>query len=372
MTLIIEWFLSGINEVWYYMTNHFLTCILPAFFIAGAIAMFLSKNAVLKYFGAQTKKYISYSIGSVSGILLAVCSCTIIPLFAGIYKRGAGLGPAIAFLYSGPAINLLAITLTSSVLGWQMGLARIIGAVVFAIVIGLLMSLIFPEEHKQDSNLFSGQQEQEKSKKAVAGFFALLIGILFFGTLDYSFVSNTPIAAVFGTSESTFTSTPIVELVVKYTILIALIIVVSIVTKRLFDKEERQGWVDETFGLMKLIFPMLLLGVFIAGVIKVAIPSEVITSLVGSNSLAANFIAAIFGMLMYFSTLTEIPILESFMDLGMGQGPALSLLLAGPALSLPNLLSIRNVLGTKKTAVYAGLVIVMATIAGMFFGAIVS
>ncbi|WP_353894275.1 permease [Proteinivorax hydrogeniformans] len=371
MNMLLEWFLSGINEVWYYMTNHVLTCLLPAFFVAGGIAMFLSKNAVLKYFGAQTKKYISYTIGSVSGILLAVCSCTIIPLFAGIYKRGAGLGPAITFLYSGPAINLLAITLTSTVLGWQMGLARIIGAIIFAIIIGLIMSLIFPETQKQDNNMFAGEDE-EKSKGAVLGFFALLIAILLFGTLDYSFVSETALATVFSGGELGLTNTPFAELIVKYSILLVLIAAVYVVVKKHFSSDERAGWISETFSLIKLIFPMLLLGVFVAGVVKVAIPEEVITRLVGGNSISANFLAAIFGMLMYFSTLTEIPILESFTGLGMGQGPALSLLLAGPALSLPNLLSIRNVLGTKKTAVYAGLVVVMATIAGMLFGTIVS
>lgn len=347
--MLIDSIISGFNELYYYLTEHTLTCLVPAFFIAGAIAVFVSGPAVLKYFGAQTKKYISYSVASVSGIILAVCSCTVLPLFAGIHRKGAGLGPAMTFLYSGPAINLLAIVLTARVLGFQLGIARAVAAIVFAIVIGLIMSLIFRKEEgggqtARDS-FSAATAEPEKPISRTIIFIGMLVAILLVGTAR-------------------------IDLWLKLSGLILLIGGVVFAARSWFDGDENRYWLQETWKLVKLIFPMLIIGVFVAGVIKVLLPQEVIARWVGGNSLQANLLASLFGILMYFSTLTEVPILSAFMEMGMGNGPALALLLAGPALSLPSLLAIRAVLGTKKTLVYAILVVTMATISGLIFGSL--
>ena len=342
---MIEIILSGIYALQYYLSAHVLTCLIPAFFIAGGIAVFISSTSILRYFGPQTKKYISYSVGSVSGVVLAVCSCTILPLFAGIYRKGAGLGPAITFLYAGPAINLLAIVLTARVLGFELGAGRAIGAVIFAVVIGVIMSLVFGKEEKEKKDKFVELPQEEGGKTAgqMLVFFGLLVAILLFGTAGISTLS-------------------------KVVILTMLIIVLSIVLKKWYTREEVTDWFRETFNLVRLIFPILLVGVFVTGMLQEIIPPDWISGYVGENTLQANFLASIFGSLMYFSTLTEVPILEALRNLGMGNGPSLTLLLAGPALSLPNMLAIRNIMGTKKTAVYVVLVVVMATLTGMIFG----
>jgi uncharacterized membrane protein YraQ (UPF0718 family) len=350
VSLLVESLYSGLNELYYYLTEHTLNCLIPAFFIAGAIAVFVSGPAVLKYFGARTKKYISYSVASVSGVILAVCSCTVLPLFAGIHRKGAGLGPAITFLYSGPAINLLAIVLTARVLGFQLGVARAVAAVVFAIVIGLLMALLFRKEElgrqgQQADNHIAATAEPEKPLGQTVIFIGLLVAVLLVGTAR-------------------------IDLLYKLAGVAFLIGGVVFTAFKWYTPDENRQWMHETWKLFKLIFPMLLIGVFIAGIIKVMLPPEYIARWVGGNSVQANLLASTFGMLMYFSTLTEVPILSAFMEMGMGKGPALALLLAGPALSLPSLLAIRNVLGTKKTLVYAGLVVVMATVSGIIFGSL--
>jgi len=348
-----------------YAREHVLTCLVPAFFIAGAIAVFLSQGAGMKYLGAQAKKIVAYSVASVSGTILAVCSCTVLPLFAGIYKRGAGLGPATAFLYSGPAINVLAIVLTARVLGWEIGLARAVGAVVFALVIGLLMALIFRKEEAErvaGADPFGGDGDGQPISRS-GPFVAAMVGLLIFAAWGRP---KEPV----GFAEAVWQ--------VHWYLAGGFLLLTVILAFRWFGREEREEWGQETWGFVKLILPLLFAGVAVAGLLlgrpgtdAGLIPAQWIEGLVGGNSLSANFFASLAGALMYFATLTEVPILQGLLGQGMGNGPALALLLAGPALSLPNLLVIRGVLGTKKTLTYAGLVVVPSTIAGVIFGGIV-
>jgi len=348
-----------------YAREHVLTCLIPAFFIAGAIAVFVSQASVLKYFGAQAKKILSYSVASVSGTILAVCSCTVLPLFAGIYTRGAGIGPATAFLYSGPAINVLAISLTARILGWQLGLARAIGAVVFAVVTGLVMAFIF---RKDDAARTGGEiyvpDEGEKRRTLAqdALYMLTMVLILVFAAFARPAPGSTGLwRAIFGA---------------KWYITVALLIVLGFMIKAWFTRDERVSWVQSTWGFMKQIFPLLGAGVLVAGFMlgrpghPALIPEHYIQTLVGGNSLWANLFAAVSGALMYFATLTEVPILQGLIGAGMGKGPALALLLAGPALSLPNMLVIGGIMGAKKTSVFCITIVILSTIAGMLYGAI--
>ena len=344
MDYFIELLRGGLDGLSEYLSAHVITCLVPAFFIAGAIAVFISQGAILKYFGPQAKKWLSYSVASVSGTILAVCSCTVLPLFGSIYKRGAGIGPAIAFLYSAPAINVLAIVYTARLLGYDLGIARAIGAIIFAVVIGLIMAFIYrKEETAKDAQAFAvlAADPEEKSLWQQAIFFGTMVGIL-----------------VFAASQN-WIATGI------------LLFILAIVLWRWFTRGELKLWMKETFRFVKLIVPWLLVGVFVAGMIVVAVPENVVSSVVGGNSLLSCFIASFLGALMYFATLTEVPIVRAFTDLGMGKGPTLSLLLAGPALSLPNMLVIRKIMGTQKTLVYVTLVVIMATLAGYIFGLVV-
>lgn len=346
-----------------YAREHVLTCLIPAFFIAGAIAVFVSQASVLKYFGAQASKALSYSVASVSGTILAVCSCTVLPLFAGIYTRGAGIGPATAFLYSGPAINVLAITLTAKILGWQIGLARAVGAVIFSIATGLLMSLIF---RKDDAARTTGQiymPDEEGTERT------LLQDALYIMTMVLILV----FAAFAKPAPGSVGLWPVL-FAAKWYITAALLIVLGLMLKAWFTKSECKSWVASTWGFMKQIFPLLAGGVLVAGFMlgrpghPALIPEAWIQGLLGGNSIWANLIASMAGALMYFATLTEVPILQGLLGAGMGKGPALALLLAGPALSLPNMLVIGSVMGVKKTATFCAIIVVMSTIAGMIFG----
>ena len=348
-----------------YAREHVLTCLIPAFFIAGAIAVFVSQASVLKYFGAQAGKLLSYSVASVSGTILAVCSCTVLPLFAGIYTRGAGIGPATAFLYSGPAVNVLAITLTAKILGWQLGLARALGAVIFAVVTGLLMALLF---HKDDAERTTGQiyvpdeEAKERTLLQDTSYLFTMVLILVFA----AFAKPAPGAT--GVWPAIFAA--------KWYITMALLIILGLMLHAWFTKVECKSWVASTWGFMKQIFPLLAGGVLVAGFMlgrpghAALIPERWIQSLLGGNSLGANLMAALAGALMYFATLTEVPILQGLLGAGMGKGPALALLLAGPALSLPNMLVIGSVMGVKKTATFCGIIVIMSTIAGMLYGAV--
>ena len=346
-----------------YAREHVLTCLIPAFFIAGAIAVFVSQASVLKYFGPNAKKILSYSVASVSGTILAVCSCTVLPLFAGIYTRGAGIGPATAFLYSGPGINVLAIVMTARILGWQLGLARAIGAVVFAVITGLLMAFIF---RKEDAARTGGEiyvpDEGEKSRTLTqdALYMLTMVLILVFAAFAKPSPGSTGLwPAIFAA---------------KWVITAGLLVTLAVMLRSWFTKDERSNWVHSTWGFMKQIFPLLGAGVLVAGFMlgrpghPALIPEHYIQSLVGGNSLWANLFASISGALMYFATLTEVPILQGLMGAGMGKGPALSLLLAGPALSLPNMLVIGGVMGPKKTATFCTIIVILSTIAGMFYG----
>ena len=348
-----------------YAREHVLTCLIPAFFIAGAISVFVSQASVLKYFGSQAKKIMSYSVASVSGTVLAVCSCTVLPLFAGIYSRGAGIGPATAFLYSGPAINVLAITLTAKILGWQLGLARAIGAVVFAVITGLLMALIF---RKDDAARTQGQiylPDEEGTGRTLTQdtlYILTMVLILIFAAFARPAEGSTGLwPAIFAA---------------KWYITIALLTLLGIILKSWFTRDECKTWVESTWGFMKQIFPLLGGGVLVAGFMlgrpghSALIPEHFIETLLGGNSLWANLFASVAGALMYFATLTEVPILQGLLGAGMGKGPALALLLAGPALSLPNMLVIGSVMGIKKTAVFCSIIIILSTIAGMLYGVI--
>ena len=346
-----------------YAREHVLLCLIPAFFIAGAIGVFVSKDSVIKYLGPKANKILSYGVASCSGTVLAVCSCTVLPLFAGIYTRGAGIGPATAFLYSGPAINVLAIIMTGKVLGWQMGLARAVGAVVFAVVIGLLMQAFFGRECREEqgeSGFASGEgAKEDRPLWKTALHFAVMIGILVIINWGKSDPSLTVWYGIYRA---------------KWIIggLLALVLAAMIV--RWFKKDELKEWTLSTWIFTKQITPLLFGGVLVAGFLlgrpghEGVIPGEWVARLVGGNGLGANLFASVSGAFMYFATLTEVPILQGLLGSGMGKGPALALLLAGPALSLPSMLVIRSVLGTKKTAVYILLVVVMATITGMIYG----
>jgi uncharacterized membrane protein YraQ (UPF0718 family) len=389
----------------WYAQEHVLLCLIPAFFIAGAIAVFVSQGSVMKYLGAKANKILAYGVASVSGTILAVCSCTVLPLFAGIYRMGAGLGPATAFLYSGPAINVLAIVLTARVLGVELGIARAVGAVIFSVVIGALMHLIFIKEENQKAAAQMAMPEEEVKRPLWknALYFASMVGILVFAnwgkpdetTGIWAVIYNTKwiVTSFFAISlgimlvrwfetawwKVTLTAVPVAGLAVAFPEqpLIAFsagTIGLSIFTST--DKGETSEWFSSSWGFAKQIMPLLLFGVLIAGALlgrvghEGLIPSEWVAKAVGGNSLSANFFASFAGAFMYFATLTEVPILQGLIGNGMGKGPALALLLAGPALSLPNMLVIRSVLGTKKTTVFVSLVIVMATISGMIFGSL--
>ena len=401
----------------WYAREHVVLCLLPAFFIAGVISVFVSQGSVLKYFGANAKKWLSYTVAAISGGILAVCSCTILPLFTSIYKRGAGLGPAIAFLYSGPAISVLSIILTARILGFEMGMARIIGAVLFSVVIGLAMSFIFRKEEKakkeQQMNIVPPPEKRPMWQTSFH-FFTLVLILVFAnwgapaasdtGLWSYIFAYKWYITGVFAllmcwslirilklratwvvlgaavTLLSAFLAgafianaklVPLVPMIVGITALSVIL---------LFDKrdDENREWALSSWGFAKQILPLLAIGVVTAGFllgsthdntsIAGVIPNSWIEWAVGGNSLLSNFFASFTGAFMYFATLTEVPIIQGLLASGMGKGPALALLLAGPSLSLPNMLVIRGVMGTKKTAVYVALVIVMATISGFVFG----
>jgi len=388
----------------WYAREHVVLCLLPAFFIAGAITVFVSQDAVLKYLGAGANKVLSYGVASISGTILAVCSCTVLPLFAGIYMRGAGLGPATAFLYSGPAINVLAIILTARVLGAGIGTARAVGAIAFSVVIGLLMHVIFrqDETRRQDAMPPTPPAAGGRSLAQQATFFALLIAILVFanwaetteGGAAWAAVARYKwaLTALFGAALAVVlvrwyhVKTLYVGGTALATLLAALaapghpvlpfaVALLGLGASTSVTRGEAGEWFAATCEYTKQITPLLLGGVLVAGLLlgrpghEGLIPSTWVTSAVGGNSVFANLFSAVAGAFMYFATLTEVPIVQGLVGSGMGRGPALALLLAGPALSLPSMLVIQSVLGTRKTVVYVGLVVVMSTLAGLAFGA---
>ena len=350
----------------WYAREHVLLCLIPAFFIAGAISVFLSQSAVMKYLGHGAKKVVAYPVAAISGSILAVCSCTVLPLFASIHKRGAGLGPATAFLYSGPAINVLAIILTARVLGVELGVARAVGAIFFSIVIGLLMHWTFRKDEaaRENAGGMVTMEEDDGRKLWQNGlYFVSMIGILVFANWGQ------PAGGGSGFWNALYSAKWVLTGVFAVTLVGILL--------AWFKRGELWEWTESSWTFAKQILPLLLAGVLIAGFLlggphggdRGIIPKSWIEDMVGGNSVGANLFASVAGALMYFATLTEVPILDGLLSKGMGQGPALALLLAGPALSLPNMLVIRSVLGTKKTVVYILFVIVLSTVAGLIYGA---
>ena len=394
---------EALHLVKWYAREHVLLCLIPAFFIAGAIAVFVSQASILKYLGATANKVIAYGVASVSGTVLAVCSCTILPLFAGIYKMGAGLGPATAFLYAGPAINILAIILTARILGPEIGFARAFGAIFFSIIIGLLMHFIFLKEEREKAAVQATMPEEEVTRPLWqnALYFFTMIGILVFAnwgrpeeptgfwqliysnkwliTSLFSIVLSIILMFWYNLPKLQVVLAALPAVVLAFTVgnqpiiaFVAAVIGLSVLISR--REDETGEWFKESWGFAKQILPLLLFGVLVAGILlgrpgnEGLMPSEWVSMAVGGNSLLANFAASFAGAFMYFATLTEVPILQGLIGNGMGKGPALALLLAGPALSLPNMLVIRSIMGTKKTIVFVVLVIIMATISGYLYG----
>jgi uncharacterized membrane protein YraQ (UPF0718 family) len=409
---------ESLHLVKWYAREHVLLCLVPAFFIAGAISIFVSQASVMKYLGAKANKVLAYAVASVSGSILAVCSCTVLPLFAGIYKMGAGLGPAATFLYSGPAINVLAIILTARVLGFEIGIARAVGAIVFSVVIGLLMHLIYRKEEleKADSQMAMPEPAVNRPLWKNTLYFASMVGILVFANwartgdvravflccpgglttykVEGTLISQTEDNVTFLDTSGKTHEIPaellqdiqdveknkIYELIlrIRWILVLFLLAGFGVMILLWFTNDELRRWFGASWDFAVQILPLLLAGVLIAGFLlgrpgpgnEGIIPSKWVNAAVGGNSVWANLFASIAGAFMYFATLTEIPILQGLMGAGMGKGPALALLLAGPALSLPNMLVIRSVMGTRKTIVFVVLVIVMATISGIIFGVI--
>ncbi len=395
----------------WYAREHVVLCLLPAFLIAGVISVFVSQASVIKYFGANAKKWLAYTVASVSGTILAVCSCTILPLFSSIHKRGAGLGPAVAFLYSGPAINILAIILTARILGFELGVARFIGAVFFSIIIGLSMALIYRKEEKakaEEQMNFPEVPEKRPLWQTSFHFFVLVLILVFANwgapaagdtsslwyyifAYKWYIVGFFSLLLIFSLIYILKINKWHVWLSVLFTALVTLVFrnpllsmvagIGSVSAIALLDKKEdsdNPDWIESSWTFTKQIMPLLAIGVVIAGFllgsthgdtsIPGVIPDTWVASLVGGNSVYANFFASILGAFMYFATLTEVPILQGLIASGMGKGPALALLLAGPSLSLPNMLVIKSVMGWQKTGVYIVLVVILSTIAGLLYG----
>ncbi|PKN43286.1 MAG: hypothetical protein CVU60_02715 [Deltaproteobacteria bacterium HGW-Deltaproteobacteria-18] len=395
--------LEAFHLVKWYAREHVLLCLIPAFFIAGAISVFVSQGAVMKYLGAKANKVLAYGVAAVSGTILAVCSCTVLPLFAGIYRMGAGLGPACAFLYSGPAINVLAIVMTARILGPEMGIARAVGAILFSVIIGLLMHFFFRKEEAERQVMQMAMLEEEVKHPLWqnALYFASMVAILVFANWGAPQTDSGLWAAIYGAKwvlTSAFSvalgimlvrwfdvkiwkvgtaAIPVVLLAVFVPGQPLLAFTAGVIGLSAFtstDDGEVGDWFSSSWGFAKQILPLLLFGVLIAGALlgrvgnEGLIPSHWVASAVGGNSFMANFFASFAGAFMYFATLTEVPILQGLIGSGMGKGPALALLLAGPALSLPNMLVINSIMGVKKTVVFVTLVIVMATFSGLLYG----
>ena len=355
--------MESLYLVKWYAQEHVILCLVPAFFIAGAISVFVSQASVMKYFGPKANKVLAYGVASISGSILAVCSCTVLPLFAGIWRMGAGLGPATAFLYSGPAINVLAIILTARILGLELGIARAVGAIAFSIIIGLIMHFIYRKEELERANGQMNMPEPQVRRPLWqnALFFAVMIGVLVFANWGKPLEGDHGLWSV----------------IYQYKWWVAgfSLLSLAVILFRWFKKDELKEWTFATWGFALQILPLLLGGVLVSGFLlgrvghEGIIPNRWVEWAVGGNSLRANLLSSVVGAFMYFATLTEVPILQGLIGAGMGKGPALALLLAGPALSLPSMLVLRSIMGTQKTVVYVSLVVIMSTITGMFFGA---
>jgi len=362
--IILKALFAGVYALIDYLGAHVLTCLVPAFFIAGAMSALLPKEKITKYLGKNVPKYKAYSLSVVAGLLLAVCSCTILPLFAGIKKKGAGIGPAIAFLYTAPATNILAIVLTGSVLGWEFAASRIILSVTFAILIGIIISSFFKEEEKKEDKRLVKKtvMKQEKSygkgESKTGTLQKFKDGIIHYHLLI--FFATLIAILILGASK--------IETIIKSVSLIGLIFILLVQLKTSFKKEEIKSWLSETWIFFKLIFPLLFVGIFIAGVLTSLIPENFLANYVGSSNIFSNLAAVLFGVFMYFPTLVEVPMAKMFLGLGMAKGPLLAYLLADPVISLPSILVVRKIMGTKRTLVYALLIIIFCTLSGLIYG----
>ncbi len=391
----------------WYAREHVLLCLVPAFFIAGAIASFVSQAAVMKYLGPRAPKVVAYGVAAVSGTILAVCSCTVLPLFAGIHQMGAGLGPATAFLYSGPAINVLAIVLTAAVLGVKLGAARAVGAVVFAVVVGAAMALIFrrSEQERVAAAMAMPEPDGVRPLSQTAAFFAAQVAILVFANwarpddpsglwfdiwrAKWWITAAGAVAlgvilvrwyglVVWKVAATGFAVIAVAVAAPGHPELAFTAGVVGLALALAGEEGELGEWLASSWGYAKQILPLLLGGVLVAGLLlgrpghEGLVPSAWVASSVGGNGVGATLFASVAGALMYFATLTEVPILQGLIGAGMGPGPSLALLLAGPALSLPNMLVIASVIGWKKTSVYVGLVVAMATVTGLIYGTFIA
>jgi len=393
--------LEALALVHWYAREHVILCLLPAFVIAGAMAVYISQGSVMRFLGPQAPKPLALGVASVSGTLLAVCSCTVLPLFGGIYRRGAGLGAAVAFLYSGPAINVMAVIVTAKVLGIELGAARAVGAIAFAVVIGAIMHVLYrKEEAARGGGSVRGFEgaEQDRSLLVISAFFGLMAGILIFA--NWAAADNTTWMVIYRFKwfiTAALAALLALLLVIRWrwpvahmAILAGTVLACALIAPRTPElafavgtlglmvlaaiRPSDREWAGQTWDFTRQIAPLLLAGVFVAGFLlgrpghEGLIPSAWIGAAVGDNSLISTLLASVVGAFMYFSTLTEVPIVQGLIGAGMGKGPALALLLAGPALSLPNMLVIRSILGTGKTVTYCVLVVVMATVTGFVFG----
>jgi uncharacterized membrane protein YraQ (UPF0718 family) len=407
---VVTAILEAFKLLQWYARNHTLACVVPALFIAGGITTFLSKEAVLRYLGPKSNKVAAYSVASVAGVVLAVCSCSVLPMFAGIYHLGAGLGPASAFLYSGPAINVLAVFLTGRVLGFELGIWRALGAIGFAFVVGLGMALIFRREENRKAEVAAQLPEPPRSGRRMwqnALLLACMIGFLVFS--DWFNPGDAVVRRTDGTevrgvvlqemhdevmiqvqeSEGTIRAgdrlvlakSEIAEIVeekswvmevhhIRWYLAALMGLAVALMSWRWIEREEFRSWMENTWSFAKLLVPLLFGGVFIVGFISALLPDSQIAMLVGDNSLRANFIGSVVGALFYFATLTEVPITQALMEHGMAGGPALALLLAGPALSLPNVLVLMKVMGARRTLAFCAIIVVVATMTGLMYGSL--
>lgn len=334
---------SGLEAIYDYVLAHTLFCLVPAFFIAGAMAALIPKDLLLPYLGKKSPKHVAYPISVVTGLLLAVCSCTVLPLFAGIRKGGAGIGPAIAFLYTAPATNIVAILYTGSLIGWDVAFARIFFSILFAVIIGIIINSLFHEDAESNAVDTFAKSDTKYDTRRLFYFFSALIAILLAGTR-------------------------ISDPMLKYSIVGALIVITAGITKKFFTRDEVGNWMKESWGFAKTIAPLLLAGVFVSGIVKEILPQEFVAKYVGSNSLSNMFIPVIFGVLVYFPTLVEVPMAKVFIDLGMAKGPLLAYLLSDPVLSLPSILVVSKIMGAKRTVVYVALIIVFTVSGGYLFG----
>jgi len=334
---------SGLAAIYDYVLAHILFCLVPAFFIAGAMAALIPKDLLLPYLGKKSPKHVAYPIAVVTGLLLAVCSCTVLPLFAGIRKGGAGIGPAIAFLYTAPATNIVAVLYTGSLIGWDVAFARIFFSILFAVVIGIIINSLFHEDTESNNAETFATSDTKYDTRRLLYFFSALIGILLAGTR-------------------------ITDPMLKYSTVGVLIVITVGITKKFFTRYEVSNWMQESWGFAKTIAPLLLAGVFVSGIVKEILPQEFVAKYVGSNSISNIFIPVIFGVLVYFPTLVEVPMAKVFIDLGMAKGPLLAYLLSDPVLSLPSILVVSKIMGAKRTAVYVALIIVFTVSGGYLFG----